>query len=129
MSADGAEIDSPITAAVDLSALTRSGNPQDRHFGEILNAIAEVNGQVVSLRQQIGARGMPGNSLVSGLSNPIINSSDFMKQIELGRTAAIPSPNVVGPPEFYGPPSSKVNIPPSETKGPLQSAEPNTDKK
>jgi hypothetical protein len=45
--------ESPITVAVDLSTLSKSTNPEDRRFGDVLTAIAELTRQVASLQQQI----------------------------------------------------------------------------
>jgi len=45
-------IESPITAAVDLNTMRTSEKPGDRHFAELLTAIAELKQQVTSLQQQ-----------------------------------------------------------------------------
>jgi len=47
------EIQSPITAAIDLSTLRRSANPQDRHFGELLTAMSEIKQQLSSLQRPV----------------------------------------------------------------------------
>jgi hypothetical protein len=42
MEGKGAEIDSPISVAVDLEALRQSGNPEQRQLADILAAVAEL---------------------------------------------------------------------------------------
>ena len=82
MGAD-ALIESPITIAVDLSTLSKSKNPEDRRFGEVLTAIAELTQQVGYLRHYIGTAGavvtsspfVTGSALVSGHSGPTLLGS------------------------------------------------------
>ena len=50
------EIESPISAAVDLDVLRRSGNPERRQLGEILTGLSEVKTALSALEQKMDTR-------------------------------------------------------------------------
>jgi hypothetical protein len=105
MAVEGANIASPVTVAVDLSALTKSNDPKDRHLGDVLNAIAELNVQVASLRQQIGTRGVTD---YSGSPNKVTLSG-----ISVG-SSHVESHGVID--FFSGPTGSMVTVPEDVTR-------------
>jgi hypothetical protein len=59
---DGADVESPITTAVNLSTLKHSDKPIDRQFAEVLTAIAELKQQVGSLQRQATVPAPPADS-------------------------------------------------------------------
>jgi hypothetical protein len=67
MTATDGKVESPITAAVDLSSLMRSQNPQDRHLGEVLVAISELKEQIGLLQRHAT---IPVSLSASSLYNP-----------------------------------------------------------
>jgi hypothetical protein len=53
LEARGGAVDSPISVAVDLELLRRSGKPEERQLGEVLAAVAELGGGIASLAKRL----------------------------------------------------------------------------
>jgi hypothetical protein len=49
----GREIESPISVAVDLDLLRRSGNPEQRQLADVMTSLTELNAAVVSVQRLI----------------------------------------------------------------------------
>lgn len=54
MQGRGAEIDSPISVAVDLEALRQSGNPEQRQLADVLAAVAELRSGLSLVEKKLG---------------------------------------------------------------------------
>jgi hypothetical protein len=50
-------VDSPISVAVDLELLRRSGKPEERQLGEVLAAVAELGGGIASVAKRLSEPG------------------------------------------------------------------------
>jgi hypothetical protein len=69
----GAEVDSPISVALDLEFLRRSGNPEQRQLADVLAAVGELRISVASVEKRIGdgGGGVPLNVLREVLSGEL----------------------------------------------------------
>jgi hypothetical protein len=76
MTGTDGKIESPITAAVDLSTLAKSGNPADRHFVEVLTAIADLKQHVAAFQQQLLAESVLTSGLLKAFSQTIGSDLD-----------------------------------------------------
>jgi hypothetical protein len=66
MEGEDATVDSPISVAIDMDILRRSGNPQDRQLADVFAAVTELNTAFTSLEKKISDS---TNLLVSHLSS------------------------------------------------------------
>jgi hypothetical protein len=113
MTATDANVESPITAAVDLNNLKRSQNPEDRHLGEVLIAISELKQQVTALQRHttIPVSLTTSSPYISGKANVTIPLSTLVG-VDLGNAGRI-----IVPPELSQ--SILSNTPLTVSTGPI----------